>query len=75
MTEEEQELYLDKLVLRERKLKKRLACLRSRARKTRRAVSIALEPLRGCEIDFEYVRKIYSEATDTDFSPRPGCRW
>ena len=61
MSEEEQDRQHGELLVRERKLKKRLACLQSKAQQTYESLYIVLGAIRGCEIDFAYVKKNLSD--------------
>ena len=66
MSEEEQDRQHGDLLVRERKLKKKLVCLQSKARQTYESLYIVLGAIRGCEIDFAYVKKTYQTMADTD---------
>ncbi len=66
MSEEEQELILDSLVVKERRLKKHLACLHVKVRELQDCFRVILPVLRDCNIDFDYVRKTYEPVASTD---------
>ena len=66
MSEEEQDRLYGDLLVKEKKAKKNLACLQSRARQTHESLTVVLEALRDCEIDFDYVRETYAKVSGTD---------
>ncbi len=66
MSNEEQKRLLGDLLVSELETKKSLACLQSQARKSKDSLMLVLDALRDCNIDFEYVRKIYAEVAGTD---------
>ena len=66
MPEEEQELILDNLVVKERRLKKEMASFQSKVRELQDCFRVILPVLRDCNIDFDYVRKTYEPVASTD---------
>lgn len=68
MSEKEQDDHYGKLLVEERKLEKKLACLRSKNRKTRAVLDSVLRSLEGHVNDFEQVRTRYAEVSDVDIA-------
>ena len=66
MSNEEQKRLLGDLLVSELETRKNLACLQSQARKSKDSLMLVLDALQDCNIDFEYVRKIYAEVAGTD---------
>ena len=66
MSEEEQDRQHGDLLVQERKLRKKLACLQSKARQTYGSLYVVFEAIRQCEIDFTSVKKTHQAIADTD---------
>ena len=66
MTEDEQELYLAKLIVKERKARKHLACLESKLRQVNNPLTVLPSFIWRDEWNFEVFFKEHEEALNTD---------
>ena len=68
MSEAEQDQRHGELLVRERKLEKKLACLRSKSRQTREVLTSVLHGVEGYVSDFKQLKKRYAEVSDVEIS-------
>lgn len=68
MSEKEQDDHYGKLLVTERKLEKKLACLRSKCRTLRTVLESVISSLEGHVNDFEQVRTHYAEVSNIDIA-------